>query len=88
MKRLLILLTAIMLTGCFGTAPVNRHFPGVPEDLMAACPDLKETPSTTKLSEVVGVVVVNYGQYHECRIKVYGWIEWYKTQKSIFESVK
>jgi hypothetical protein len=88
MKQLLILLTVVMLTGCFGTAPVKRTFPNVPEDLMSACTDLKETEPTTKLSEVIDVIVVNYSQYHECRIKVDGWIEWYKTQKSIFESVK
>jgi hypothetical protein len=43
---------------------------------------------TTKLSEVVSVVAKNYGQYQECQIKSETWVEWYKTQKQIFESVK
>ena len=88
MKRLLTLLAVLSLTACVNT-PVARHFPEVPADLLVACPDLKLVePNTTKLSEVVGIVAENYGQYNECRIKVDGWIEWYKTQKTIFESVK
>jgi hypothetical protein len=86
--RLAVLLLPLLLAGCLNT-PVARHFPEVPDDLMVACPALREVdPNTTKLSEVIGVVSENYGTYQECKIKVDGWIEWYKTQKSIFESVK
>ena len=89
MKRLLILLLpVVLLTGCLDV-PVARHFPEVPQDLLVACPDLKLVdPNTTKLSDVVGVVAENYGQYQECKIKVDTWIEWYKSQKEIFDSVK
>jgi hypothetical protein len=89
MKSLLIALT-VLLTGCamFDTAPVKRTFPSVPTELMEACPGLKKTEPTEKLSEVLKVVVDNYGQYHECKIKVDTWVEWYKTQRDIFESVK
>jgi hypothetical protein len=88
MKRLLILLTVVLLAGC-NDVPVARHFPEVPAELLVACPDLKLIePNTTKLSEVVGIVAENYGQYNECKIKVDTWIEWYKTQKDIFDSVK
>jgi len=76
-----------MLAGCLVT-PVKRNFPEVPKELVEACPDLKTVPETEKLSEVLKVVTNNYGQYHECRIKVDTWIEWYNTQKQIFESVK
>jgi hypothetical protein len=88
MKRLLVLLPILLLSGCLTSVPVKRNFPEVPADLKVACPDLKETPDTTKLSEVIGVVVDNYSQYHECRVKVDSWIEWYNTQKDIFDSVK
>ncbi len=88
MKRLLLLVPALLLTGCLVSTPVKRNFPEVPKELMEACPDLKKTESTEKLSEVLKVVVDNYGQYHECKIKVDTWVEWYKTQKDIFESVK
>ena len=88
MKRLLILLATISLVGCATSVPVQRNFPSVPADLLTACPELQETPVTTKLSEVIEVVVGNYGQYQECKIKVNVWLEWYKTQRDIFESVK
>ena len=87
MKKLLLLIPALLLTGCL-TTPVKRNFPEVPKELMEACPDLKTVPETEKLSEVLKVVVDNYVQYHECKIKVDTWVEWYKTQKQIFDSVK
>ena len=88
MKRLLALVPIILLTGCLNT-PVARHFPEVPEELKTACPSLEQVdPNTTKLSEVVRVVTDNYTQYHECRVKVDAWIEWYQTQQAIFDSVK
>lgn len=85
--KLLLLIPAVLLTGCLVT-PVKRNFPEVPPEIMIACPDLKTVEPTEKLSEVLKVVVDNYGQYHECRAKVDAWVEWYKTQKHIFESVK
>ncbi len=88
MKKLLALIPILLLTGCLNT-PVKRHFPEVPEDLLKACPNLEKIdPATDKLSDVLNVVADNYGQYHQCRVKVDAWIEWYKTQKAIFDSVK
>jgi hypothetical protein len=88
MKRLLLLIPVVFLAGCLTATPVKRNFPEVPKELMEACPDLKTVEQTEKLSEVLKVVVDNYGQYHECKIKVDTWMEWYKTQKQIFDSVK
>ena len=85
--KLLLIVPVLLLAGCLST-PVQRSFPEVPEELKVACPDLMLLEPTTKLSEVVSVVSKNYGQYQECQIKVDTWIEWYKTQKQIFESVK
>jgi len=85
--KLLLIVPVLLLAGCLST-PVQRSFPEVPEELKVACPDLNLLEPTTKLSEVVSVVTKNYGQYQECQIKVDTWIEWYKTQKQIFESVK
>lgn len=87
MKKLFLLIPIVLLTGCL-TTPVKRNFPEVPQELMEACPDLKTVQETEKLSEVLKVVTTNYGQYHECKIKVDTWVEWYKTQKQIFDSVK
>jgi hypothetical protein len=87
MKLVLVLLT-LALSGCAAT-PVARNFPEVPTELNTACPNLKKIESgTTKLSDVVSTVSSNYGLYQECQIKSDAWIEWYKTQKSIFDSVK
>jgi len=87
MNKLLVILFVGLLTACT-TAPVKRTFPEVPQELTQECPDLKQTDETTKLSEVLKVVTDNYSQYHECRLKVDTWIEWYNSQKQIFESVK
>jgi hypothetical protein len=87
MKKLALLLAVVVMSGC-STVPVERKFPNVPKELMESCPDLKQTQSTNKLSEVLTIVVENYGQYHECKVKADSWMEWYKTQKQIFDSVK
>lgn len=89
MKRLLLVIPCLFLTACVTTAPVTMSFPQVPEELATACPDLKTVdPETTKLSEVVSVVSKNYGDYNDCKVKVDAWIQWYNTQKKIFEDVK
>jgi len=88
MKSLLLIMPAFLLTGCLTTVPVNRNFPEVPEELLKACPALKEIEKTEQLSKVITVVADNYAQYHECKNKVDYWIEWYTGQKKIFDSVK
>ena len=86
--RLALLVMPLLLAGCLAT-PVKRNFPEVPDDLRVACPALKEVDAnTTKLSDVVTVVSENYGTYQECKIHMDMWIEWYNTQKQIFDSVK
>jgi hypothetical protein len=86
MKKLLILL---LLAGCSTTVPVARKFPEVPDVLMVPCPPLTQIKEgTTKLSEVVGVVTDNYFEYHKCSDKHDLWMEWFKAQKEIFDSVK
>ena len=83
-----IIALTLLLTACTAV-PVDRKFPSIPTELQQACPDLKTIDiNTTKLSDVVDVVVTNYGQYKECQVKVDSWIEWYNNQKKIFESVK
>lgn len=87
MKILTLLCVIVLLTGCT-TVPVARKFPDVPKELTQTCADLKQTQDTKKLSDVLSGVVQNYGQYHECKLKADTWIDWYNTQKKIFESVK
>lgn len=86
MKILLVITAILILAGC--TTPVKREFPPVPDKLMNSCPELIKAPDTTKLSEVLTVVVKNYGQYNECSIRVDGWRAWYTEQREIFNSVR
>lgn len=85
MKKLLALIPVLALIGCVGV-PVERKFPGIPETLKEPCADLQQVPAdNTKLSELMIVVTTNYKDYHTCQIKVESWLEWYNTQKKIFE---
>lgn len=88
MKKLLALIPILLLTGCLTKTPVpvKQPWPNVPQELLDACPDLKNVPEgTTKLSDVITVVVDNYKQYHDCKAKVDDWITWYKGQKEIHD---
>jgi len=88
MKKSIVALV-VLLTGCATTVPVTMKFPQRPETLSQSCPDLKTIPEDTdKISVVSDVVVDNYAQYRECKIKVDGWLEWYENQRKIFESIK
>lgn len=89
MKKLLLVCAIFALTGCATPVPVVMKFPVVPPELLKTCPDLKTLdPETKKLSDVINVVVDNYGTYYDCKSNVDDWIEWYNSQKKIYESVK
>ena len=83
----LIIVAVLLITGC-SSVPITMKFPDVPKDMLESCPDLKLVPETTKLSEVLPTVVDNYGQYYTCKDSVDSWIDWYKNQKKIFDSIK
>ena len=85
MKYLIILL---LLTGCSTTVPVVNKFPSAPSELLIKCDDLQKLDEETKLSDVAKVVTSNYGAYYQCMVKNDAWIEWYNTQKKIFEDLK
>jgi hypothetical protein len=85
----LILLLLILASGCSTPVPIVPPFPNVPESLKKACPDLKPVNAdTTKLSDVLTAVTDNYRQYYDCKSQVDDWIEWYTTQKGIFDKIK
>ena len=87
MRLALLSLIAITLVGCT-TVPVARKFPEAPQTLMEKCPELKQLAQDAKLSDVARTVVENYTQYQHCSNKSESWVEWYNTQKKIFEEVK
>jgi hypothetical protein len=83
------LLVALLLTGCSTLVPVKATFPELPSELAIECPTLEKLPADTKkLSDVVSNVSKNYSTYYECQARKEAWLEWYKSQKQIFESVK
>jgi len=81
------ILFIVLLAGC-ELVPVKAKWPEVPAELQKPCVDLQQTPYTEKLSEVIGTVVDNYSQYHECQEYNMRWNEWYTKQKQIFEEIK
>ena len=86
-----VLLATLILAGCSTTqpVPVKPKFPEAVPSLKTPCSELKEIPlETTKLSEAISVIAQNYGMYHECKLKVDAWSEWYTEQKKIYDEVK
>lgn len=91
MKKLLVISLIATLAGCVSQpVPVVIKFPDVPKDLITACADLTQLNSeqTIQLSQVLSNVTANYSQYYDCKIKVDNWIEWYNSQKKIFDEIK
>ena len=81
-------LLPFLLSACLAT-PVARKFPEAPGSIaMTACPQLQKVNDDAKLSDISKTVTVNYATYYECAVKLDAWIDWYKIQREIFESVK
>ncbi len=88
MKYFIILLT-VFLTGCATVSvPVKAKFPEMPETLLVKCPQLEQTPEDAKLSDITKIISKNYTTYYDCAVKHDAIIEWYKIQKTIYESAK
>lgn len=85
--RVLVIL-ALLLSGCSTTVPVTAKFPNVPEKLLEKCPELEKLPDEPKLSDVARTVTINYTAYYECAVKHDAFVDWYHKQKHIYESVK
>ena len=82
------LLLVLLLTGCSTTGPVTAKFPEAPTELLQKCPALKQLDEVVKLSDVAKNITYNYTLHYECVVKYDAWVEWYQSQKKIFESVK
>ena len=88
MKYIILSLT-LMLAACSTPVPVSQKFPDVPKALVERCESLKKIEGDkVAITEMLKVVVQNYGMYYECAAKVDGWNDWYLEQKRIYESVK
>ena len=90
--RLFILCIFIVLmfliTGCSTVVPVKVKFPELPVDLAVQCTPLKKIPEDAKLSDITKTITDNYTTYHACAANNDGLLEWYTTQKKIFEGLK
>lgn len=84
----LFIILAFLVTGCSTTVPVTAKFPSIPDILLEKCPQLK-TIDGEKVSiiDYTKTVTINYTTYYDCAVKSDAWIEWYQTQKIIFEEV-
>jgi len=85
----LFIVFSFLITGCSTTVPVKQKFPDVPKALIEKCESLKKIEGDrVAITEMLKVVVQNYGMYYECAAKVDGWNDWYLEQKRIYESIK
>ena len=84
---LLVLLLLILVSGCSTVVPVTVKFPDAPDRIKVKCPQLKTLNEDAKLSDIAKTVTENYTTYYECAVKHDAWIEWYETQKIIFEKL-
>lgn len=85
MKKL-ILICAVLISGCSTTVPVTKPFPTAPEPLLQDCEKLETiNKPTVLLSEFMKTVVTNYTKFHTCAEQVKAWKEWYTKQKHIFD---
>ena len=86
--KYVILTIGLLLSGCTTTAPVKIEFPKVPDTLRNKCAELEKVKEEASISDISKVIVTNYTKYHECSLKNDSWLEWYETQKKIFEGIK
>lgn len=89
MKNLLAVLVATLITGCT-TVPVAVKFPEAPTALMVPAGKLAplDTSKKIQLSDIIDNTNENAGKYYELREKYNAWIEWYTSQKKIYENIK
>lgn len=85
MNKVLLIILAT-LSGC-SVVPVKQTFPEAPKELLQECPPLRKVEGgNPQIKEFLEVVVDNYGRYHGCAAVHSAFIEWYKKQKSVFDS--
>ena len=83
-----IVAACLVVSGCT-TVPVTAKFPAAPDSLKEPAAVLRtlDTPNP-ELSDLITNANDNYAEYYRLRDRYNGWINWYNTQKQIFESVK
>lgn len=89
MKYILVILASVFLLGCqtCPITPVPLKLKDLPPELSVSCPDLKMSPNTDKLSDLITTVTDNYTEYHKCRTEVDGLKDWYNKQQQIINKL-
>jgi hypothetical protein len=87
MNKYLASFLLILMSGCSTVVPVTVKFPDAPDRINIRCPQLKTLNEDAKLSDIAKTVTENYTTYYECAVRNDTWIEWYETQKIIFEKL-
>jgi hypothetical protein len=87
MTKYLALFLLILMSGCSTVVPVTVKFPDAPDRIKIRCPQLKTLNEEAKLSDIAKTITENYTTYYECAVRNDSWIEWYETQKIIFEKL-
>ena len=86
--KLIVLVFSLALTACSTVVPVAVKFPEAPgRQAQVACPNLQKLKDDARLSDISRTVTINYSTYYECAVKTDAWIEWYETQRRIFETL-
>ena len=90
MKKILAILLLVVITGCSTTAPVIAKFPEVPVELLQPAGTLTplDTSKKIELSDIIENANENAGKYYALREKYNAWVEWYTSQKKIFDNIK
>jgi phage FluMu protein Com len=87
MNKFLAMALLILMSGCSTVVPVTVKFPDAPDRIKIKCPQLKTLNEGAKLSDIAKTITENYTMYYECAVRNDAWIEWYETQKIIFEKL-
>ena len=86
--KLLVMVSILLIAGCSTTVPVAARFPDAPILLLEKCPQLKTIEGeSVSIIDFTKTVTLNYTTYYECAVRNDAWIEWYETQKTIFEKL-
>jgi hypothetical protein len=86
-KKILLVTSLLLVSGCETLLPVKVTFPVAPSILMEDCDPLEKAKDDAQLSDLLITVTNNYTKYHECAEKKKELSKWYTEQKAIFDKV-
>ena len=87
MKSLIVFLL-LLLSACCTPVPLSNSFPDVPSSFMTLPSPLTEVPDNSSFSQMLDVILDNYGKYYDISAQLKSWQIWYTKNKEIFDKVK